>query len=210
MRTDAIDTVDLVVVQGEWPRHDVARRVADGRHAPRSPIIDDVVVGIDEDANLLWAVEVRAAGRELAPVPSTASPAAAPALVLASKPVSYDYLPSTRLPAYWHPYVIGGVGGRRRFIQGRLADLTKRPPVPMPEPVSPLLADRAAPPAGPVHQIEPATVPSTGLRLERRWMLGRRTDGLPVLWMQRRRKPLLGPPTSGLRFDVLDQKPATG
>jgi hypothetical protein len=54
-----------------------------------------------------------------------------------------------------------------------------------------------------VHQIEPAAVPSNGLRLERRWLLGRRTDGAPVLWMQRRRTPLLAPPTSGLRFDVL-------
>jgi len=30
-------------------------------------VLDDVVVGIDEDANLLWAVERRAEARELAP-----------------------------------------------------------------------------------------------------------------------------------------------
>jgi len=30
-----------------------------------------------------------------------------------------------------------------------------------------------------------------------------------VLWAQRRRLPLLGPPVSGLRFDVLDEVPAT-
>lgn len=170
-----------------------------------SPIIDDVVVGIDEDANLLWAVEVRAAGREIAPVPSAAPPPAPPGVVLASKPVSYEYRPSTFLPAYWHPYVISEIDGRRRFVQGRLADLTQRPPVPMPEPLSPLLADPAAPANGPAHQIEPAAVPSNGLRLERRWMLGRRTDGLPLLWMQRRRRALLAPPTSGLRFDVMEE-----
>jgi hypothetical protein len=175
-----------------------------------SPIIDDVVVGIDEDANLLWAVEVRAAGREMSPVPSTAAPPPPPGEVLASDPVTYEYLPSTTLPRYWHPYVIGDVAGRRRFVQGRLADLTQRPPVPMPEPISPLLADPAAPANGPVHQVEPAAVPSNGLRLERRWSLGRRTDGEPVLWMQRRRTPLLGPPTSGLRFDVLHELPARG
>ena len=62
------------------------------------PVVDDVVVGIDEDANLLWAVEVRAAGRELTPVPSTAVPPAAPGEVLASEPVTYEYLPSTVLP----------------------------------------------------------------------------------------------------------------
>jgi hypothetical protein len=56
-------------------------------------------------------------------------------------------------------------------------------------------------------RIEPATIPTTGLRLERRWMLGRRFDGLPVLGAQRRRLPLLGPLVSGLRFDVLDELP---
>ena len=175
-----------------------------------STAIDDVVIGIDEDANLLWAVEVRAAGRELAPSPSPAPAPPPTGVVLASEPVGYEYTPSTRLPAYWHPYVIIGDPDRpRRFVQGRLADLTARPPVPMPEPLSPLLYDLSAPPEGPVHQIDPAAVPSTGLRLVRRWMLGRCTDGLPVMWMQRRRTPLLGPPTSGLRFDVLTQVPTT-
>jgi hypothetical protein len=34
-------------------------------------------------------------------------------------------------------------------------------------------------------------------------MLGRRTDGNPVLWTQRRRRPLLTPPGLRLRFDTL-------
>jgi hypothetical protein len=33
----------------------------------------------------------------------------------------------------------------------------------MPAPVSDLLSDPAAPAAGPVHQIEPAAIPVTGL-----------------------------------------------
>lgn len=60
-------------------------------------------------------------------------------------------------------------------------------------------------PADPVHQIEPATVPSLGLRLERRTMLARGTDGLPVLWQQRRRLPLLAPPAQHGRFDVMQE-----
>jgi hypothetical protein len=116
----------------------------------------------------------------------------------------YVYRPSTGVPRYWHPYLVAEVGGRRRYVQGRLVDLEQRPPVPMPEPVSPLLRDPLAPAGGPVHQIEPATVPTTGLRLERRWVLGRRTDGRPVLWTQRRRLPNLAPPASGLRFDVVE------
>lgn len=174
-----------------------------------SPVTDEIVLGVDEDANLLWAVERRVDGHELAPPVSTHVPPTPTGEVLATKPVSYEYRPSTRLPPYWHPYEIHEVNGRRRFIQGRFADLEARPPVPMPAPVSSLLYDPDAPAAGPIHQIEPATIPTTGLRLERRWVLGRGTDGQPVLWAQRQRLPLLGPPVSGLRFDVLDEVPAT-
>lgn len=70
----------------------------------------------------------------------------------------------------------------------------------MPEPVARLLD-----PPGTVHQIEPATIPSQGLRLKRRWMMTRQTDAKPRLWVQRRRLPLLAPPISGLRFDVFDE-----
>jgi hypothetical protein len=70
----------------------------------------------------------------------------------------------------------------------------------MPEPVARLLD-----PPGTVHQIEPATIPSQGLRLKRRWMMTRQTDAKPRLCVQRRRLPLLAPPISGLRFDVFDE-----
>ncbi|HEY5784573.1 MAG TPA: hypothetical protein VIT65_07345, partial [Microlunatus sp.] len=172
-------------------------------------VVDDVMVGVDEDANLLWAVERRAAGRELVPPPPTTPPAAPAGEVVGSARTRYAYRPSTTVPAHWHPYVVAEIDGRRRYVQGRLADLQQRPPVLMPEPVSPLLADPAAAATAPVHQIEPATVPTTGLRLETRWVLGRRTDGLPVLWLQRRRLPLVAPPVSGLRFDVAEQTPTT-
>jgi hypothetical protein len=168
---------------------------------------DEVLLGVDEDANLLWAVERRVGGRELAP-PLAEPPTDVPAgSVQGDAPARYIYRPSTTLPPFWHPYPIAAVdvNGRRRFVQGRLADLSTRPPVPMPAPVSPLLYDPHAAADGPVHQIEPATIPANGIRLERRWVLGRRTDGLPALWRQRRRTPLLGPPVSGLRFDVADE-----
>ena len=46
-----------------------ARRSSSGRAAttPSSgPVLDDVVLGVDEDANLMWAVELRADGLDLA------------------------------------------------------------------------------------------------------------------------------------------------
>ncbi|WP_405065012.1 hypothetical protein OG558_23955 [Kribbella sp. NBC_01510] len=171
-----------------------------------SRVVDEVIVGVDEDANVLWAIEQRAAGKELAPPPPTEPPPAGPGEVLGSLPATYTYRAGIGLRRYWHPYEIQEVDGRRVFVQGRLADLDVRPPALMPAPVSPLLLDPAAPASGPVHRIEPSAVPVTGLRLHRQWMLARRTDGLPVLWMQRRRLPLVGPPVSGLRFDALEQE----
>jgi hypothetical protein len=78
-----------------------------------------------------------------------------------------------------------------------------------PEPVARLLYDKAnlaADPANqvqPVHQIEPATIPRSGLRLRRQWVLARDVDGHPRLWVQRRRLALRDPPTTTLRFDTL-------
>jgi hypothetical protein len=174
-------------------------------------ILEDVVLGLDEDANLLWAVEERVAGRDL-PTPPR------PEAVLADhdgQPVaqaarkSYEYLPSSPMFPYWHPYTIDEVDGRRRFVQGRLADLNQDPPVLMPEPRARVLYDAGADASDPVHQIEPATVPALGLRLQRRYVMARGTDGLPVLWSQRQRLPLLAPPAPHLRFDVMQERSGT-
>lgn len=171
--------------------------------------VEDVTLGVDEDANVLWAVERRIDGIE---VPTSADVPVQPALPTgsqldASAPPSYAYVPERGARNHWHPYVIDEVNGRRRFVQGRLADLNARPVVLMDEPRARVLQDPQAGATGPQHQIEPATVPNQGLELERRWVLGRRTDAKPVLWMQRRRSALGAPPTSGLRFDVLQETP---
>jgi hypothetical protein len=169
------------------------------------PVIDDVVIGIDEDANLVWAVEQIVAGQTLA-TPSV-PPGPAPVQRDPSAALPFFYLPMTPIPAHWHPYVVDDVNGRRRFVQGRAADLSAATPALLPAPISDLLADPQAPPGGPVHQIEPATVPAEGMRIQRRTMLARSTTGEPVLWTQRRRDLLLAPPTFALRFDLMPQAP---
>jgi len=177
------------------------------------PVLEDVVLGIDEDANFLWAVERRVEGRDL-PTPPRESEVPQNGdgrPVLTSNRKRYTYVPSTPMFPYWHPYQIPpeDVGGRRRLVQGRLADLKADPPVLMPEPRARVLFDRSAVPPAPVHQIEPSTVPSLGLRLERRYMLARGTDGRPILWSQRRRLPLLSPPAPRIRFDVMQEEVVT-
>jgi hypothetical protein len=158
------------------------------------PALDDVVLGVDEDANLLWAVELRADGEALAP---DAEAAAAVQETTPRPGRAFDYLPSTTLPSHWHPYRIEG--DPRRFRQGLVADLTGPAPAPRAGPRSSLL--RGGPAGG--HELAPSAVPNQGLRLERRFVLARATDGQPALWIQRRRVPLLAGPVSHLRFDVL-------
>jgi hypothetical protein len=185
-----------------WPT------VANPLTAPTA--LDDVLLGVDEDANVLWAIERRVDGVELSepdePPPAISGPGDPPVgqVVVTDRP-RHRYLPSTSVPHLWHPYVSSDDGGRRRFVQARLADLTTRPVVPGAGPTSRLLRDPTAGPTDPSHAISPAAVPRAGVRLDRRYVLGRRTDGLPVLWVQRRRTPLGAPPVSALRFDVLEE-----
>jgi hypothetical protein len=169
--------------------------------------LDEVLIGVDEDANVLWAIERRVDGVELVePTEPSAPPPNAPleGQVVVTGPRRYRYVPATTVPRLWHPYVSTDTDVRR-FVQGRLADLDVRPVMPRPGPTSRLLRDPGAGPADPAHQILPGTVPRNGVRLERRHVLGRRTDGQPILWVQRRRTPLFAPPASALRFDVLEE-----
>ena len=153
--------------------------------------------------NLLWAVEQRVNGVE-----QTQPPPAAPLTPDAS--AEFVYRPTSAVPYHWHPYEIAAVDthpalpGRRRFVQGRFADLhTDAPSTLRPAP----RADVLNVPAG-IHEIEPATIPTTGLKVEERYMLARSTDARPVLWLQRQRLPLLGPPSHALRFDLAEPVPA--
>jgi hypothetical protein len=55
--------------------------------------------------------------------------------------------------------------------------------------------------------VAPGAIPSNGVRLQRRAMLARDTAGRPVLWVERSSRPVTGPPTSHLRFDVFAESP---
>jgi hypothetical protein len=191
--------------------------------------LDDVVLGIDEDANVLWAIEQRVDGVELVepdepepdqpepdqpepdqpepgePEPEPVTPPEGQVVVTGRR--RYRYVPATAVPHRWHPYLGSDAGNVRRFVQARLADLSARPIVPRPGPTSRLLRNAAAGPTDPAHELAPGAVPRAGARIDRRYALGRRVDGQPVLWIQRRRAPLFSPPASALRFDVLEELP---
>ncbi len=170
--------------------------------APQSgPVLDEVLIGVDEDANLAWAVELRADGRQLL---ADAGTAEAIQEVTRTGTRAFRYLPSTTLPPQWHPY--RRMHPSRMFgdwQQGIVSDLTGPWPRPRPGPASRLIGGPSGPGAGRGHQMSPTAIPSSGVALRRRPKLARDTEGRPVLWVERSAQPIVGPPTSHLRFDVL-------
>lgn len=174
------------------------------------PVRDEVVIGTDEDAAMLWAVERRIAGRdvatgELQPDKPTSPDTRAPERM--------RYHPGAPIKDHWHPYPLDARSPGRSFVQGRLADTSGEQVVLAPPPRSDLLRDAAwtrnddAEPQeqSPPHRIAPEAVPRFGLRIQRRSLLGRRIDGSPVLWSQRRRVMHATPPALPLTFDRLEE-----
>ena len=175
------------------------------------PPLEEVLLGLDEYSNLLWAVERRVAGHEVSS--AAAPPPARDRSIPPSAVPSYEYAGGREVAPHWHPYEVEerpGPNGspRRRFVQRRLADLSKPDPQLMPAAMAQVLRVHSG--AGEtIHEIEPATVPSIGVVLERRYRLARDIDGNPILWSQRQRSPFLHPPSRALRFDVLAEDPTT-
>ncbi|MBY8877352.1 hypothetical protein [Actinacidiphila acidipaludis] len=178
------------------------------------PVIEHVLLGLDEYSDVLWAVEQQVAGHTLAsPDRTPAEEAANPTFALADRGGEpgerqwFTYVPGRGQTAYWHPYEIDDVPGtdgvpRRRFVQRRMADLSRTRPELLPAPTAELLRVRQGA-TEVVHQIEPATLPSIGVVLERRYHFARDALGRPLLWRSRRRTPSLNPPGTTMRFDVL-------
>ncbi len=170
------------------------------------PVIDEVVFAVDEAEERIWAVERRIDGLAIATDPGIdeAPPDDA------TPPRRFRYRPATAAPEHWHPYVRDAVPltPAGRTLQGRLADLTDATRAMTPAPRSDLLADADRGAEDPFHALRPTAVPVTGLRLERRYRLARRTDGTPLLWSERRRSEGVDAPTLLLDNDVLDEGPS--
>jgi len=169
----------------------------------QSAALENVQLGIDEDANLLWAIERRLNGREIqftVPQQQPTEPSAQLTTADAAAPKAYRYVPGTGALPFWHPYSLEADEAGRRFRQARL-DEAVFPNVPaLPPPRAAILHVDTG-----IHEIATDAVPSNGIEIERCWMLARDVDGKPILWIQRQRKPLRAPPARLVRFDVLEE-----
>lgn len=116
----AVAVIDLPA-SSEGRVYLVERSVATAGAPLAGPIHDEITIGVDEDANLVWAVERRLGGRDMATAEDP--PPQPPAALAASGRPGFTYRIATRIPPHWHPYVVEEADGRRRFVQGRAADL---------------------------------------------------------------------------------------
>lgn len=170
----------------------------------QSAALENVQLGIDEDANLLWAVERRLNGRDIqftVPTPSPAAPPNVPittADTTASK--AYHYVPGAGALPFWHPYSLEADETGRRFRQATLDAAVFPNVTALPPPRAAVLHIDTG-----IHEVATDAVPANGIEIERCWMLARDVEGNPILWIQRQRKPLRSPPARLVRFDVLEE-----
>lgn len=167
--------------------------------APRplhGEVLERVQFGVDDQSNIVWAVERRLGERDtdIAPPPDAVHAVAPPAD--STRAHGYRYLPSLGAAPHWIPYTFSGDGPRLLHQRG-LADLSADPPKRFdPARAEVLRADLGA------HTLTEAVIPLHGLEVERRWLLARDGSGNPHLWIRRSRRPLLSAPARLLRFDV--------
>jgi hypothetical protein len=173
-----------------------------------SVAVERVQFGLDEESNLLWAVERTVDSREVesrkvdlpdSPKFNDGKPSGD-----ARNAREYAYVPGQGIVPHWHPYTLNedAEGGPRRLVQRRLVDLSRQKPSSMPAPDAEVLQSERPDQS---HTIAPLAIPSNGIEVERRWMLARDMNGQPVLWIQRQRRSLLSPPARRLRFDVMEE-----
>ncbi|GAA8847026.1 hypothetical protein DUHN55_21950 [Helicobacter pylori] len=215
-RVSGMDVADLLLWQ-------VATRPLAGE------LLEHVQVGVDDASNVVWAVERRLRGRDVGALDAAGGAGggaggdgggdgdgagdAEPGESLipappgdSTRPQAYVYVPGEGAQPHWIPYTIEDEPGGVSFVQRRLADYSTSPPTLLPLAQAAVLTG----PTGEVHRIVPAAVPPTGLELVRRWQLARTTRGDPVLWVERRRRPLTAPPARRLRFDVAEPTAGPG
>ena len=179
--------------EADWHRA-TAILIAAGA-ALEGPILDDIAFAVDEDDNLVWAAD-----RKAADAPATALNGG---VVSDTAAITWRWALRRSIPAGRYPFVHGfavappGDGaGEDAFIRALLVEQDGSI---APGPTSSLLADTS--------RLRPLAIPSSGVRIVRRAALARDVEGRPVRWSRRVKRPLDVSIDVDLRWDALDAAP---
>jgi hypothetical protein len=151
--------------------------------------VEEVVLARDEGANIAWALHQFVAdglGR-----PQRVRPTPSPAPRPPSPGSELFYIPMSPLPDTRVPLALAENDQGRFLVRGRLANGTAQP-----GPAGVLL------PSG--FRLRDEELLDDGLRLQRRFELGRTPDGTLRLWASRGKQPGARLVASGLLFDQVD------
>ena len=170
--------------------------------------LERVQFGMDEQSNLLWALE-RIINSSRSPARRRRSRCRASSLSGACTRWRYDPREELRLrPRLGSRVALAplqarlGRGGRAGLLP--MGPRRLFPPASTTHAASRGRGAEGGGPGGPQrHRIAAAAMAAGGMELERRWQLGRDVRGRPVLWVQRQRRALRTPPARNLRFDLM-------
>lgn len=171
--------------------------------------IEEVLLLRDELANMAFGVERIVEGASGAPVnrfedyqakrtqQANGQPPANPAGP--NEPLRYQL--ATQVPDYWIPLMPVQTPDKRsvRLRRARLLSSTGGSTT-LPAPLGRILE-----PGKPLSLFE-EEVPRSGARVTRSWQYARWLDGSTHVWVGRRKQPGRGEGSSGLRFDVVEQR----
>jgi hypothetical protein len=172
------------------------------------PDVEEVRFVRDEQANMVWAVEVMTESASGRPWPGRERaqdvPDEAPPPPVTSAPLRYRL--QTTVPVNWIPFVPVQVDAARRAValeraaMPRLLDGALRAVAPAGRVLRPTnLADPDT------YRVQEEEIARTGTRVLRADRRTRWTDGSIHLWTSRRRRAGMGETASGLRYDLAER-----
>jgi hypothetical protein len=190
----------------------------DGGTALEGPPFEDVAIAIDEDENLLWMAVLRTGAESTAPGDAAAAPIVAVPHLLDGDEMAVTWTLGGDPPIDRVAYLYGALVpadaygyGCDLFVQARIrdprtGDLTEPPDLGLLGSGSAVTPDLTGHP----HVLQPLAVPASGVRVVRRRVLARDTDGQPVVWDRTERRPLDVTVDVDQPWDVLERRPPPG
>jgi hypothetical protein len=186
-------------------------------HVATGPVLEDVSLVRDENANLVWGIErtVRLATGESRRGSEVAAETLAHRSLLFPAPLADEpraavaYQAMSTIPENWIPFIPVHVPGDTRRIQLQRATIPSAVDGQPVRPATALLREGLDGPDPRGYFVNEEEVPQTGSTLTVAYHRARWHDGRVTVWLGTRRGTGRGEASSGLRFDLLADTPTT-